>query len=199
MALIQLTRRLTNNTNLIRTTLAKKGTFSTLIDRVKPSTIVTTLNLDLPPPPTPKANYGLTSRVGSTLYISGHLPMDNQGNLMVGRIGEGDVGEEEGYEAARLCGMNILSTLENEYGLDAIERCVKLFGIINSSPTFTSQHICMNGCSDLMIKTFGPKNGYHARSAIGTGALPMGMMVEVEGIFKIKEEYLTELSSLREV
>jgi len=100
---------------------------------------------------------------------------------------------------AKLCGMNLLSTMEHEFGLDAIDRVVKIFGIVNSSPDFHEHHLVMNGCSDLMIQVFGEKHGYHARSAIGTSVLPLGMSVEVEAIFKLKDEYITELSSLRDL
>ncbi|GMI31076.1 hypothetical protein TrCOL_g1066 [Triparma columacea] len=166
---------------------------------MRPSSLLSSLDITLPPPPTPKANYGMYSRVGSVLHVSGHLPLSPTGELITGLCGEGGATVEDGYEAARFCGLNLLATLEEEFGLDAIERVVKLFGIVRSTEGFEEQHLVMNGASDLMIEVFGDKYGYHARSAIGTRDLPLGIMVEVEGTFKLKEEYLTELSSLREV
>mmetsp|Transcript_1875 Transcript_1875/g.3458 ORF Transcript_1875/g.3458 Transcript_1875/m.3458 type:complete len:179 (+) Transcript_1875:129-665(+) len=144
------------------------------------------LGITLPPPGAPKANYGMACLAqGNMLYVSGHLPVRDDGSLVVGRLG--DLSVEEGYEGARLCGINMLSTVDDRVGLDKVKRVTKIFGIVNSTLDFEEQHLVLNGCSDLMIEVFGKERGYHARSAIGTNTLPLGMAVEVEGIFELEE------------
>ena len=92
-----------------------------------------------------------------------------------------------GYEASKLVGLNICATLKNELGdLDKVKRIVKLLGFVNSCDTFTQQPAVVNGCSDLMVKIFGEK-GRHARSAVGTNSLPLGVAVEIEAIVEIED------------
>jgi len=123
------------------------------------------------------------------LYISGHIPFTNDGKLLTGAVGEGAKPLEEGREAARACGLNMLATLKRELGdLDRVEQVVKIFGIVNSTTDFKFQHRVMDGCSDLMMEVFDKPVGYHARSAIGTNTLPLDITVEVEGIVQIKPE-----------
>ena len=94
---------------------------------------------------------------------------------------------EEGYEAARHCGLNIISTLKSQLGdLDRVEQVVKVFGIVNSHTEFKNQHMVIDGCSDVLMEVFRKPVGYHARSAIGTNTLPLDIIVEVEAIIKIK-------------
>jgi len=157
------------------------------------------LGIVLPPPPKPAANYVPCVRVGNTLYLSGHIPLvevdDGTGGktttLLTGRLGNGpnEMSVEEGYQAARQVGMNILATLQNELNgdLDRVVRIVKLFGIVRSSDDFNEQHLCVNGVSDLMVEVFGPERGVHARSAVGTNALPLSACVEVEAIVTVRE------------
>lgn len=94
---------------------------------------------------------------------------------------------EQGYSAAQQVGLNLISTLKNELGgdLTRVERVVKLFGIVQSTDDFHEQHKVLNGCSDLFGKVFGTEKGQHARSAIGTNALPLDTAVEIEAIVQI--------------
>jgi len=101
------------------------------------------------------------------------------------------LGVEHGYQAARHCALNIVSTLQfklgkHGYDLDQIESIQKVFGIVQSHPDFKEQHLVMDGASDVLMEIFGDKVGYHARSAIGTNTLPLDMTVELEAIVKIK-------------
>lgn len=142
------------------------------------------LKVELPPPPKAAANYQPCRRVGDLLYLSGHLPLLADGNLLTGKIG-GTKTVEDGYEAARQVGLNLISTLKKEVGdLDKV-RIIKLFGIVQSTDDFHEQHKVLNGCSDLMVEVFGKERGFHARSAIGTNALPLDISVEVEAIVQI--------------
>jgi len=149
------------------------------------------LKIELPTAPSPKANYNQVCRTGDTIYLSGHLPITSDGNLITGMVGPDDGGMtvEAANEAARVCGLNILATLKSELGdLDRVEQIVKVFGIVNSHSNFKHQHLVMNGCSDLMVGVFDKPVGYHARSAIGVNTLPLDAAVEVEAIVKIKSE-----------
>mmetsp|Transcript_15588 Transcript_15588/g.29404 ORF Transcript_15588/g.29404 Transcript_15588/m.29404 type:complete len:186 (+) Transcript_15588:133-690(+) len=149
------------------------------------------LGITLPVPPKPKANYNITCHAsGNMLYISGHLPIIADGKLCTGRVGPESGGRtiKEGYDAARHCGLNIISTLKNELGdLDRVAQVVKVFGIVNSTTDFKEHHLVMDGCSDVFIEVFGTPVGYHARSAIGTSTLPLDMVVEVEAIVQIRD------------
>ena len=109
------------------------------------------------------------------------------GSLIVGKVGE-DLTVEQGYEAAKFVGLNLLSTLKHNLGdLDKVKRVVKLFGLVNCVNGFGQQPAVMNGCSDLMVKVFG-ENGRHVRSAVGTNALPLNVCVEVEAVFELHAE-----------
>jgi enamine deaminase RidA (YjgF/YER057c/UK114 family) len=93
---------------------------------------------------------------------------------------------EQGYDAAKLVGLNLLATLHHNLGdLDRVKRVVKLFGLVNCVDGFAQQPAVVNGCSDLMVKVFG-ENGSHVRSAVGTNALPLNVAVEVEAIFELR-------------
>jgi len=101
-------------------------------------------------------------------------------------VGE-DLSVEQGYEASKLVGLNLLATLKHHLGdLDKVKRIVKLFGLVNCTNGFTQQPAVVNGCSDLMVKVFG-ENGTHVRSAVGTNALPLGVAVEIEAVFQLHE------------
>lgn len=92
---------------------------------------------------------------------------------------------EQGYDAAKLVGLNLLATLHHNLGdLDRVKRVVKLFGLVNCEDGFTQQPAVVNGCSDLMVKVFA-ENGSHVRSAVGTNSLPLGVAVEVEAVFEL--------------
>ncbi|HCD03218.1 MAG TPA: hypothetical protein DER64_22115, partial [Planctomycetaceae bacterium] len=120
------------------------------------------------------------------LYASGHGPRTTEGMLIQGRVGD-DLTLKQGHEAARLVGLNILSTIRNTIGsLDQVVRLVKVLGMVNCTPDFGTQPQVINGFSDLMVEVFG-ENGRAARSAVGMGALPGNIPVEVEAIVQVAD------------
>lgn len=142
----------------------------------------------LPAAPKAAANYRPCQKSGDLLFLSGHLPLKEDGSLMTGCIGVGENTVEYGYQAARQVGLNLISTIKQELGdLDRVDQIVKLFGIVQSDAGFHEQHKVVNGCSDLMIEVFGEERGFHARSAIGTNALPLDLSVEIEAIVRVKD------------
>jgi enamine deaminase RidA (YjgF/YER057c/UK114 family) len=143
------------------------------------------LNITLPTPASPIANYVPFVRSGNMLVISGQLCFGSDGKLTAkGQLG-GSVSIEDGQKAARACAVNLLAQLKAALGdLDKVTRVVRLGGFINSAPGFTDGPKVMNGASDLMVEVFGEK-GRHARSTVGVSALPADAAVEVEGLFEI--------------
>jgi len=136
-------------------------------------------------PSQPIANYVNAVRVGNLLYLSGKGPTKADGTNVTGKVGE-DITVEEGYQAARLTGINHLAVLKAELGnLNKVKRIIKVLGMVNCKSTFTDQPKVINGYSDLMAEVFGDK-GKHARSAVGVNALPGNMCVEVEVIVEIE-------------
>jgi enamine deaminase RidA (YjgF/YER057c/UK114 family) len=125
-------------------------------------------------------------RHGDLLFLSAHLPVDGEGKpVFIGRVGT-ELTLEEGYKAARLCGINMLATIKDYIGeLDRVDYFVKVLGLVNSGGDFSSQPAVINGFSDLMTEVFG-KRGQHARSAVGAFALPMSVPVSVEAILRIR-------------
>ncbi len=145
------------------------------------------LGITLPSPATPVANYVGFVRTGNLVFTSGQVTFNAAGKLdFVGKLGR-DFGIDEGYQAARLCAINILAQLRNacDGDLDRVVRCVKLVGFVNATPDFTDQPKVINGASDLVVAVFADK-GRHARSAVGVGSLPLGVATEVEAVFEIK-------------
>jgi enamine deaminase RidA (YjgF/YER057c/UK114 family) len=180
-------------TSLLRNTLKRSSPLmASLCRQIHIEKKIEDLNITLPSASQPKANYNIVCHAsGNMLYISGHLPIKAGGELCTGRVGPASGGKsiEEGYDAARHCGLNIISTLKDQLGdLDRVEQIVKVFGIVNSATDFKEQHLVMDGCSDVIMEVFGKPIGYHARSAIGTNTLPLDMVVEVEAIVQIKPE-----------
>ncbi len=145
------------------------------------------LGIDLSSPSNPIANYVPAVRVGNLLFLSGHGPRRGSSpDMITGKLGR-DLSVEEGYEAARLVGIQLLASIQRELGtLDTVERCVKVLGMVNGTPDFDQQPAVINGFSDLMVEVFG-ENGKHARSAVGMGSLPNGIAVEIELIVQLKE------------
>ena len=128
------------------------------------------MNLQLPQPSVPKANFVNFVRRGKTLYLSGHLPQPAVGSLLTGKVGK-DLTVEQGYEASKIIGLNLIATLKhNRVDLDRV-KVTKLFGLVNCIDGFSQQPAVINGCSDLFVNVFG-ENGKHARSAVGTNSLP---------------------------
>ena len=144
------------------------------------------MGIDLPSTPSPVANYVPSVRTGNLLYLSGLGPSAREdGTTPSGKVGA-DMTTEEGYEAARLTGINILARIKGEIGdLDRVRRVVKLLTMVNSAPDFTEHPAVANGCSDLLAEVFGDK-GRHARSAVGVAALPNGIPVEIEAIIEVE-------------
>ena len=145
------------------------------------------LKIELPPVPKAVGLYQPCIIVGNLCYTSGHVPLMLDGSVLKGCVGR-DADQQAGQIAARQCGLAILSTVRARLGsLDRIKRLVKLLGFINCTPEFTQQPAVMNGCSELMIQVFGPEAGVGVRSAVGTNALPLGILVEVEAVFELNE------------
>ncbi len=143
------------------------------------------LGLTLPEPAAPVAAYVPVVVAGGLAHVSGQLPFVG-GRLVTGRLGE-DVALEDGYGAARACGLMILAQLKAALGsLDKVERVVKLGGFVNSTASFTDQPKVVNGASELMAEVFG-EAGKHARSAVGVPVLPLGAAVEVDAIFAVSQ------------
>ncbi len=143
------------------------------------------LGVTLPDAPAPAANYVPAVQVGDTLYISGQISQ-NDGGLITGKLGA-DLSVEEGAAAAKTCAISLLAQVKAALGgdMDRLVRVVKLTGFVNSTPDFTDQPKVINGCSDFLVEALG-EAGRHARSAVSAGALPLGVAVEIEGIFQVK-------------
>ena len=141
--------------------------------------------LALPDAPAPAANYVPYVIAGSTVYVSGQISMDANG-LIVGKVGA-DLTTEEGAKAAQTCALSLLAQARKACGGDMsrLKRVVKLTGFVNSTPDYTEQPKVVNGASDLLVDLLG-EAGRHARSAVSAGSLPLGVAVEIEGIFEIE-------------
>lgn len=117
-------------------------------------------------------------------YLSGHIPATSKG-LIKGKLGA-DLSVDEGYNSAKTCAINILATLKEELGtLDNVKQIVKIVGFVACTDDFTQQPSVINGASDFFVEVFGEK-GNHARSAVGTNALPLGIPTEVECIVEVE-------------
>jgi enamine deaminase RidA (YjgF/YER057c/UK114 family) len=144
------------------------------------------MNIVLPAPSSPVANYVKYVRTGNLIFLSGHGPSKADGSYITGKLGR-DLSIEEGYAAAKQTGISLLSTLKNAVGdLSKVKRIVKVLGMVNGTDSFTDQPKVINGFSDLMVAAFGDK-GKHARSAVGMASLPMNMAVEIEMIVEVED------------
>lgn len=123
---------------------------------------------------------------GDLLYVSGDGPEDNDGNLLYrGRVGS-DVTVEEGYEAARAAGLQLLRSIRDHLGsLERVERIIKVLAFVNSADDFHDQPAVVHGCSDLLVEIFGER-GKHVRSALGTSNLPLNQPVEIEMVVQFR-------------
>jgi enamine deaminase RidA (YjgF/YER057c/UK114 family) len=141
------------------------------------------MGIQLPPATQPMANYVKWVRTGNLLFTSGHTP----GTLApAGKLGK-ELDVEQGYQAARQTGVQLLATLKTALGdLTKVKRIVKVLGMVNCTDDFTNQPAVMNGFSDLMVAVFGEK-GRHARSAVGLCALPSGAAVEIEMVLEVED------------
>jgi enamine deaminase RidA (YjgF/YER057c/UK114 family) len=150
-----------------------------------PEEKLASLGLVLPNAPVPVANYVPYRWAGNLLYLSGQGPKRTDGTYRPGRLGR-DATLEEGYEDARLTGLNLLAVAKAAIGeLSRIEAVVKLLGMVNAEPDFSDHPKVINGCSDLLVEVLGDA-GRHARSAVGMGSLPNRMTVEIEAILLIR-------------
>ena len=143
------------------------------------------LNLVLPDPKDPVGSYVASKIVGKLLYISGQISTDQNGNLIKGKIGR-DLDVEQGYEAAKRCGLAIISQVKKacDNDLSKVKSCIKLTGYVNSTDNFIDQPKVINGASEIITKVFDNK-GLHTRAAISSNSLPLGVAVEVDAIFEI--------------
>jgi enamine deaminase RidA (YjgF/YER057c/UK114 family) len=145
-----------------------------------PEEKINQLGLVIPEVSQPIANYVKWRQVGNLLYLSGTGPK------IYGKVGA-DLSTEQGYEAARATGLEIIAVLKAATGdLSRIKQFVKVLGMVNATPDFTAQPAVINGFSDLMVEVFGEK-GKHARSAVGMGSLPNNMAVEIEVIVELED------------
>ena len=146
------------------------------------------LGLELPQPfaapPGVEFKFDLVRVSGGVAYVSGHLPTDGADVLMQGKVGD-DLTVDQGYEAARLTGLAVLASLNQELGeLDRVSGWVKALGLVNCAPGFSKTPAAINGFTDLILELWGDE-GHHARSAIGASELPFDVPVEVEAIVEV--------------
>jgi enamine deaminase RidA (YjgF/YER057c/UK114 family) len=144
------------------------------------------LALQLPPAPKPVGVYKTLVVVDRLAYCAGHGPLQADGSLIVGRVGQ-DLDRDAGKAAARQTGLTILSTLRAVLGsLDRVERVVKVLGMVNCTPDFNQHPYVINGCSELFAQLWGPDKGVGARSAVGMASLPSNIAVEIEAVFELR-------------
>ena len=144
------------------------------------------LNIILPEAKSPVGNYVATTISGKMLFISGQISIDENGQLIKGKIGK-DLNTEAGYNAAKRCALSIIAQVKKACGddLSKIKSCIKLTGFVNSTEDFIDQPKVINGASDLIASIFG-NEGMHTRAAVSTNSLPLGVSVEVDAIFELK-------------
>ena len=143
------------------------------------------LKINLPEAKPPVGSYVATKIVGNLLYISGQISIDENGQLIKGKIGK-DLDTEAGYNAASRCALSIIAQVKNSCNgdLSKIKSCIKLTGFVNSTDDFIEQPKVINGASDIIASVFGD-SGMHTRAAVSTNSLPLGVSVEVDAIFEL--------------
>lgn len=143
------------------------------------------LGLSLPPAPEPLGVYKPYLLDGKYLYLSGHGPVQDDGSLIIGRIGV-DMDADQGKLAARQVGLTMLSTIHTRIGgLNKVKRVIKMLGMVNATPDFERHPHVINGCSELFAAVWGEENGIGVRSAVGFGSLPDNIPVEIEALFEL--------------
>ncbi|CUK07634.1 putative endoribonuclease L-PSP [Ruegeria denitrificans] len=142
------------------------------------------LGVNLPDAPAPAANYVPFVRVGNIVYVSGQISKDD--DLITGKLGD-DMEIEAGAAAAKVCAINLLAQVKAACGgdIDKLVKVIKLTGFVNSTADFTAQPQVINGASDFLVEALG-EAGRHSRSAVSAAALPLGVAVEIEGIFEVQ-------------
>jgi len=143
------------------------------------------LGITLPKAPDPVGSYVASKIIGKLLYISGQISINDKGELIKGKLGK-DLTTEDGYEAAKRCGLSIVAQAKKacQNDLNKIKSCVKLTGFVNSTEDFIEQPKVINGTSDFIVSVFGDA-GMHTRAAVSTNSLPLGVSVEVDAIFEL--------------
>ena len=143
------------------------------------------LNIILPEAKDPVGKYVATKIINNLLYISGQISISEKGELIKGKLGK-DLNTEQGYQAAKRCGLSIVSQAKKKCNndLNGIKSCVKITGYVNSTEDFIEQPKVINGASDLISMIFGDA-GIHSRAAVSVNSLPLGVAVEVDAIFEI--------------
>ena len=143
------------------------------------------LKIVLPEAKAPVGSYVASKIVGKLLFISGQISINEKGELIKGKIGQ-ELTTEDGYNAAKRCGLSIISQVRNACNgdLSKIKSCVKLTGFVNSTDNFIEQPKVINGASDIIASIFGD-DGMHTRAAVSTNSLPLGVSVEVDAIFEL--------------
>jgi len=142
-------------------------------------------NIILPKAADPVGSYVATKIIGKIIFVSGQISIDENGKLITGKLGK-DLDTNAGYEAAKRCALSLVSQVKKACNddLSKIKSCIKLTGFVNSIDTFTDQPKVINGASDLIALIFGD-SGIHTRAAVSTNSLPLGVAVEVDGIFEL--------------
>ena len=143
------------------------------------------LKIVLPEAKAPVGSYIAAKKVGNLLFISGQISINSNGELIKGKIGK-DLSLEDGYNAAKNCGLSIISQVKKacDDDLSKVKSCIKLTGFVNSTDDFIDQPKIINGASDLIASIFG-EAGMHTRAAVSTNSLPLGVAVEVDAIFEL--------------
>ena len=143
------------------------------------------MGIVLPEPKGPVGSYVATKIIGNLLFISGQISIDENSNLIKGKLGE-DLSLDQGYKAAKRCGLSLLAHAKKACNedLSKINCCIKLTGFVNSNDEFIDQPKVINGASDTIVKIFGDK-GMHTRAAVSVNSLPLGVAVEVDAIFEL--------------
>ena len=151
---------------------------------MSPSKNLEKLNIELPKAPDPVGAYVAFKKIGKLIFISGQLPINNDGNIIKGKLGK-ELTLEDGKKAAKLCAINILSQAKKAVNgdLDKIKGCIKITGFVNSSDDFIDQPKVINPASEILSSVFGD-DGKHTRAAISTNSLPLGVAVEIDAILE---------------
>ncbi|MGH9275227.1 MAG: RidA family protein [Acidimicrobiales bacterium] len=142
--------------------------------------------LDLPDVFPPAGTYRSATVHNGVLYTAGHIPLGADGQLVLGRLGE-DLTLEEGKAAARCAALSLLATVQQELGsLDRVDRFLRVYGVVNSTPSFTDHTTIIDAASDVFVQVFGER-GEHARLAVGVSSLPANLAVEVEATIAVRD------------
>ena len=143
------------------------------------------LKIILPEPKAPVGAYVATKKTGKLLFVSGQISIDKNNNLIKGKIGK-ELNLDQGYAAAERCGLSLIAHVKKacDGDLEMVKSCIKLTGYVNSIDSFVDQPKVINGASEIIAKIFD-KKGQHNRAAVSVNSLPLGVAVEVDGLFEL--------------